>query len=204
MDDRIRKVLDYIEDNLSSPLGLKELAEVACMSKGHFHRAFKAKTGRTPFKFIEEIKMSKAFQLLTDGSGTVQKLTIDLGYKDYETFSRAFKKHYFIAPDDLKAIAQKIREEALIPPEHLIIKTFEVEKLSEVQEVMDKAVEMIKGILKERGLPKEVLDKAKVMPVLPKIGETKDAIAVVKNKFIITEDRKIWQQLLNETSHGNH
>ena len=202
MDTRIRKVLDHIEGNLSCRLGLNDLAEIACMSKGHFHRTFKTETGRTPFKFIEEIKMGKAFQLLTTGTATVHELTIDLGYQDYETFSRAFKKHYFIAPDDLKAIAQKVMEEALIPPEHLIIKTFEVEKLSEVQEVMDQAIDMIKGMLKERGLPKEVLEKAKVMPVLPKIAETKDAIAVVKNKYIITEDRKIWQQLLNETSNG--
>ena len=64
MDDRISKVLDYIEGHLSLTLELKDLAKVACMSQGHFHQVFKKETGRTPFKFIEEIKMNKAHQML--------------------------------------------------------------------------------------------------------------------------------------------
>ncbi len=204
MDARISKVLDHIEDHLASKLGLKDLAEVACMSPGHFHRTFKRDTGRTPFQFIEEIKMNKAFQTLVGGSKTVHELTWQLGYKDYETFSRAFKKHHAIAPDDLKSIAQKIREETDMGPENIIIKTFEVEELHEVKAALDNVVDKLKELMIEKGYTEEDLKQAKVMSVMPKIISTDDkALALVKNKFVIAENQKIWQQLLSHTQHGN-
>ena len=204
MDARISKVLDHIESNLASELGLKDLAEVACMSPGHFHRTFKRDTGRTPFQFIEEIKMNKAFQTLVGGSKTVHELTWQLGYKDYETFSRAFKKHHAIAPDDLKSIAQKIKEETDIGPENIIIKTFEVEELSEVKAALDNVVDKLKELMIEKGYTEEDLKQAKVMSVMPKIVATDEqALALVKNKFVIAENQKIWQQLLSNTQHGN-
>ena len=105
MDHRIAKVLDFLEDHLSAKIRIDELADIACMSVSQFHRKFKDETGRTPFKFCEEHKISKAYQLILAENSTAHDLAFKLGYSDYETFSRAFKKYYFLAPDDLKSIA---------------------------------------------------------------------------------------------------
>ena len=92
MEDRIKKVLDYIEENLGHSLELKDLAAVACLSPSQFHRQFKRQTGRTPFKFVEEMRMNKAYQLILEEGWMIHELSDQFGYKDYETFSRAFKK----------------------------------------------------------------------------------------------------------------
>ena len=55
MDNRIKKVLNYIEDNLSLSADLSELAAIACLSPSQFHRVFKKETNYTPFQFIEKI-----------------------------------------------------------------------------------------------------------------------------------------------------
>jgi len=203
MDDRIRKVLDHIEGHLSFKLALKDLAEVACMSTGHFHRTFKTETGRTPFKFIEEIKMSKAFQILVSGSMKVHELTSQLGYSDYETFSRSFKKHHSIAPDDLKAISLKIQANMDVGPESLIIKTFEVQDISQVQALMDQLPDKLSQLLAEQGLSEEDIKDSKLMSIMPKLTGISTESSLVKNKYVITENPKIWEELLNQVKNGN-
>ena len=129
MDTRIQKVLDYIESNLSRKLTLSELAAIGCMSSSYFHRVFKKETGRTPFNFIEEIKINKAYALIISNTPRIYELTEMFGYSDYETFTRAFKKHFTLAPDDLRAIVLRIKKELNVGSEGFLIKVFEVDKL---------------------------------------------------------------------------
>ena len=203
MDDRIRKVLDHIEGNLSQKLAQKDLAEIACMSISHFHQAFESETGRTPFKFIEEIKMNKAFQMVISGSEKIHELTLQLGYSDYETFSRSFKKHHAFAPDDLKAIARKIQTELDIGPESLIIKTFEVEKINEIKGLMNLLADELRQLLAEKGLSEEDVRDSKLMSVMPKLADSEES-SVVKNKFVISENPMIWEELLIKSKNGNN
>ncbi|WP_298902480.1 helix-turn-helix transcriptional regulator [uncultured Psychroserpens sp.] len=197
MDARIGKVLDHIESHLSSKLALNDLAQISCMSPSYFHRVFKKETGRTPFEFIEEIKMRKAYTLLLSGTHKVHELTEIFGYSDYETFTRAFKKHYFIAPDDLKAIAQKIKTLLNIGPEGFIIKTFEVDTIEDIKEHIEGLVHNLKEDLKHKGYSDEDIKKAKVLSIMPKINSVPQDENTIKNKFIIAEDQKIWRTLLN-------
>nr|WP_321231601.1 AraC family transcriptional regulator [uncultured Psychroserpens sp.] len=202
MDHRIRKTLDYIESNLSLKLTLNDLAKVACMSPSYFHRAFKKETSRTPFEFIEEIKMSKAYTMLISGTHKVHELTEAFGYNDYETFTRAFKKHYTLAPDDLKAIAQKIKSEMNVGPEGFIIKIFEVDSITEVREKLDAIIHDLKTYLKEKGYSESDIEKAKVMSIMPKFEDISQHQNTIKNKFVITEEQKIWKALLNFEQNG--
>lgn len=204
MDQRIRKVLNYIEDNLTLKPSLNDLAQLASMSAGHFHKTFKKETGRTPFQFIEEIKMNKAFQVFISGSAQVHELALELGYGDYETFSRSFKKHHAIAPDDLKAIAQKIQTELEVGPDNLIIKTFEVETLGEVTKLMNQLSEKLSELLTQQGLNEEDIKKSKLLSVMPKSLSSGKELGSVKNKFIISENPKIWEALLNHSKNGNY
>ena len=201
MDPRICNVLDHIEDNLSSKLTLNHLADIACMSPSHFHRTFRKATGCTPFKFIEEIKMNKAFQLLVSDSKNVQELTLLLGYEDYETFSRAFKKHHFFAPDDLKAIANKIKDELKVGSESIVLKTLDVKDISKIN--MNQVTEMLKQVLEEKDFSPEDLRNATLVYATPKTAGKVDASRLVKNKYVIAENKKIWQELLEHLQNGS-
>lgn len=203
MDVRIRKVLNYLEGHLALKLSLEELASIACMSEGHFHKTFKKETQRTPFQFIEEIKMNKAFKVLISGSKKVHELALDLGYNDYETFSRSFKKHHSLAPDDLKAIAQKVQTELKMDSNDLIIKTYEVENLDEVEKLMDQLAHKLKRILSEFELTEMELKNSIIMSVIPKSINTTKESNLIKNKFKITEHPKIWEEILKLSTNGN-
>ena len=98
MDNRIAPILKYIEQHPQEDLTLRALAAKACVSLPHFHRLFKQTTGQTPFRYIESIRMKMAYELVVSGEVGVQELAIKFNYSDYETFTRAFKKHFELAP----------------------------------------------------------------------------------------------------------
>lgn len=53
---RIRQALSYARDHLHESLSAERLAEVACLSRRQFDRAFSAETGQTPAKAIEKLR----------------------------------------------------------------------------------------------------------------------------------------------------
>ncbi len=203
MDDRIRQVLDHIEANLSSALTLQELAAVACMSPSHFHRVFKQSTGRTPFQFIEEVKMEHAYRLLIAGDIRVHTLSLQLGYRDYETFSRAFKKRHFLAPDDLRAIAQKVKSTTQTDENGLIIKVFVVEDLNEMATALEEVSHGLRQLLVEKGYDATDLEQAKFLSIMPKEVAEGEELMLVKNKFVLEENHKIWRELIKQSANGN-
>lgn len=192
MDDRICNVLDHIEADLSKKLTLHDLAQVACMSATHFHKVFRRETGKTPFGFIEEIKMAAAYDRLLQGEVKVQDLAIQLGYEDYETFSRAFKKHFFFAPDDLKAIAKKVMEKTGVRSGELIIKTLEDYPDPEKTEDL---VRSLMSTLQEKGYSIKDISKLNVISIEPKSLDA-DKNSLIKNKFMIGDNASIWRAIL--------
>ena len=200
MDDRIKRVLDYVEDNLSLFPSLNDLSRIACLSPSQFHRTFKKVTDRTPFKFIEEIKMNKAYDQILKGNAKVHELASDMGYNDYETFSRAFKKYFKFSPDDLKGVASKVLEVSLVEkPEELIIASFEEDVTEET------LVDHLKQLIKDRQFSQEDIDNAEIFKIIKKGDSVKDSKNLVKNKFEVIREKKIWEILVQkQTDESNH
>ena len=194
MDKRIEKVLDTIESNLSRSFSLGDLAGIACMSASQFHRVFKQETNATPFKFIEKIKMQCAYDHMLKQDIQVQELSENLGYQDYETFSRAFKKHFQISPDDLKAIAVKIKSQTNEDvSDNLYFAVFDDEA-----EAKEYVANKFKEIIEKNQYTEEDLKLAQVFQVSEITNDTSKEMRV-KNKFQIKSDTKVWKKLLIQT-----
>ena len=198
MDERIASVLDHIEDDLSQDLSLSELASMACMSPGHFHKVFRSETGYTPFKFIEELKMNKAYQVILTGTAKVHELGLDFGYHDYETFSRTFKKHFAIAPDDLRAIAGKMRSITDSEDGKLVLKTIQVEHPDELNEMAEELKKELRSILDEHDLSDVDENDIRFVAAIPKNLHEGKGLGMVKNKYVITENKKLWQEIIKD------
>jgi len=190
MDHRITKVLNHIESNLSLVVKLDELASIACLSPSQFHRLFKVETGSTPFRFCQKIKLHFAYQLLTIEDTNISDLSIQLGYKDYETFSRAFKKQFHLAPGDLKAIVNKVNSK-VNSKNKVLIATFDDSALTDANYI--KLIELTKT----NNLSADDLQQAQIYTVSKK-DHLSVAINTIKNKFEMKKDLKIWQKLISE------
>ena len=191
MEDRIKYVLNHIEENLDTRLNLNELAALACLSPSQFHRQFKRQTGRTPFKFVEELKMNKAYQLILEGRLLINALSLKFGYSDYETFSRTFKKYFHFSPDDLKAIAEGVKAQiATDDPKEVMILTLDDE------EGIEEVVKQLMQFLEEKGVSRPDLINAQAFKIFPKTLVDMENGQLIKNKFALRKEEKLWRSLI--------
>jgi AraC family transcriptional regulator len=56
----LRRVTDYVGDNLSTNLTLSEIAGVAHMNPFHFSRMFKLSTGLGPYQYVIQHRVERA------------------------------------------------------------------------------------------------------------------------------------------------
>lgn len=87
----------WIVDHLDRPLGLADLAERAGMSLRSFSRHYRAATGRTPARAVEELRLESARRLLEQG-GHVARTATRCGFGSEETLRRAFQRRFGIGP----------------------------------------------------------------------------------------------------------
>jgi len=92
--DRIQTVLGYAREHLAQPLSVEQLAQVANLSPRQFSRAFRAETGQSPAKAIENLRLEAARQMLERGRLTLDQIAQETGFTDCrrmrETFLRVF------------------------------------------------------------------------------------------------------------------
>lgn len=100
-DPKIRRVLSYINENLSRELTVDALAEQVFLSKYHFMRLFKAQTGSTVHAYVRQKRLLCAARMIREGA-PVNKAAADSGFADYSAFHRAFRESFGVSPGKLK------------------------------------------------------------------------------------------------------
>jgi len=89
---RLTRVLDYIGANLEGDLTLARLASIACLSRFHFSRAFKAAVGRSPHHYVSAKRLELAKQLLGKGDQPLAHIALTLKFSCQANFTRAFRE----------------------------------------------------------------------------------------------------------------
>lgn len=88
---RRQRVVDYIESNLSHPISLADIADVAALSPYHFARAFKASIGVTPVRYVWQRRLDLARRLLRETGAPLVDVALACGYASQSHFTTAFK-----------------------------------------------------------------------------------------------------------------
>jgi transcriptional regulator GlxA family with amidase domain len=88
--DRIQNVLDYAKRNLQRILSIDELAEVAHLSPRQFTRTFRAETGQSPAKAVEQLRVEAARLMMEQGQFSLDQVARETGFADRERLRRAF------------------------------------------------------------------------------------------------------------------
>jgi AraC family transcriptional regulator len=95
---RLIRVLDHIFDHPSGDLSLDALADVAAMSRFHWHRVFHAMTGETTAQAVRRIRLHRAAMSLVHGARPVAAIAAEVGYPNLASFTRAFTDAYGMPP----------------------------------------------------------------------------------------------------------
>ncbi|NKW92087.1 helix-turn-helix transcriptional regulator [Rhodobacteraceae bacterium R_SAG9] len=102
-DRRLRRVLDYIHDNLAGDLSLSAMADQAALSATQFSKAFKKEVGQTPLQYVIAQRLELASILLKTSELTVADVAYRVGYQDLSRFGQHFKRKFGATPAAFRA-----------------------------------------------------------------------------------------------------
>lgn len=102
-DEDIVQVQIWLQDNLSRPVALPEVASQFGMSVRSLNRRFKAATNQTPLQFLQEKRLDSAKDLLQTSNLTIAEVAYRVGYQDVSHFSQRFKTLMATSPSDYRS-----------------------------------------------------------------------------------------------------
>jgi len=101
-DTRLRRVRDYIAAHAERDISLGELAAVACVSVYHFSRMFRATVGVTPQRYLRELYLKRAKDLLAAGQLCLAQIALATHFSSQASFTRAFTREVGISPGEYR------------------------------------------------------------------------------------------------------
>jgi AraC-like DNA-binding protein len=98
--DKIKEARGILEQNISNSLTIRELSRKVAMNECYLKKGFKALVGKTIHEYQQELRVSRAKELLKEGN-TVTDVANTLGYSSISHFSAAFKRITGMKPCEL-------------------------------------------------------------------------------------------------------
>lgn len=98
----IQNALNYIEEHLTEPLDVEEIAARSFSSAFHFQRVFSILCGYTLGEYIRNRRLSLAGAELANSRAKVIDVAYKYGYETPESFAKAFLKFHGISPSQAR------------------------------------------------------------------------------------------------------
>jgi len=95
---RLRRVIEYIQQNLDKELTLAELAALVYMSPYHFARLFKLSTGVPPHRFVIRQRIARASAILATQDLSIAQISRLVGFGTASHFTTVFRRVTGITP----------------------------------------------------------------------------------------------------------
>ena len=99
---RVQKVLRYMEEHYSDPLTLEDLSRSASISKSECIRCFRDCLSTTPYRYLTEIRLSKAAQLLKETDLPIGSVSEKVGFQEMSHFGKCFKERTGFSPREYR------------------------------------------------------------------------------------------------------
>ena len=100
-NQKIVEIIHYINGHLTDDMDIDSLSEYFFISKYYMMRKFKEETGYTIGNYINQKRLLLAREMLKQGY-PVTETYLDVGFKEYSTFSRAYKQMFEEIPSKMK------------------------------------------------------------------------------------------------------
>ncbi|MGG4141985.1 response regulator [Paenibacillus algorifonticola] len=96
------EVRQYMEARFAEPISLEQVARAFFVSKEYLSKTFKQEYGCNMTDYILQLRMDKAREWLLDEKLPIKTVAEMAGYEDVTYFYRVFKKHFGIAPGEMR------------------------------------------------------------------------------------------------------
>jgi len=101
-NQRVKAILEYIEQNYMEKITLYQMAQVANVSRSECCRAFKRVVDSTPVEYLNRVRISKSMYYLKNGEMMVTEIAHEVGFASVSYFISIFKKITGFTPAQFK------------------------------------------------------------------------------------------------------
>ncbi|MBO6524148.1 MAG: helix-turn-helix domain-containing protein [Balneolaceae bacterium] len=95
---RLTKALQFIQENYTRKLMIKEVSDHVHISPSAFSHYFKSRTLKSFSEYILELRLGRAAQLLQNSDLQISMIGFESGFHNSSYFNSAFKKKYDTTP----------------------------------------------------------------------------------------------------------
>ena len=98
----IENVIEYINKNITQTINIDTLTKIACMSRYHFFRTFKAQTGKSPYEYVQHKKLLEVMKLIRTENSTILEISQKVKYSNINNMIKDFKKLVGVTPNQYR------------------------------------------------------------------------------------------------------
>jgi len=99
---RLNRLRQFVLEHLEEPIDLADAARVASLERTYFCRFFRHKVGVGFRQWLNEIRIQRAEELLSEHNLAITEVALAVGFRDLRTFERAFKRVAGVTPHAYK------------------------------------------------------------------------------------------------------
>lgn len=99
-DERLKKIVQFLEDNMDSSITMKKITSEFGFSERSLSRLFQKDLQMTFVQYFTILRMLRALKLLIDGTFSIGEISTMVGYNSLPTFSNTFQKVIGVRPTD--------------------------------------------------------------------------------------------------------
>ena len=109
-DARIRRAMLLIERNVQNPISCEFIARQVHLSVRQLERLFKLELGMSPSAYAEQLRLSKAHELLQTGNEPLYQIALLCGYKNHSHFANRFRLAFGASPSQVRSKKQAAKD----------------------------------------------------------------------------------------------
>jgi len=99
--EKLYNAKDIISNNIATPPTLNELSKMIGLNNNKLKKNFKELFGVPVFKYLQNERLAKAYELLNDSDMNIQEISWYVGYESVSSFSNAFLKKFGTRPSEM-------------------------------------------------------------------------------------------------------
>lgn len=104
VDDRVRRIIRFVEDNYKEPITSSLAAEKFSLNHEYFCRLFKKKLGFTFVEYVNMMRLSHIYYEILNTDKLIYEIMQSNGFTNAKVFYRMFKKEYGKTPKQIREL----------------------------------------------------------------------------------------------------
>jgi len=100
--DFVKTAVKYMNENYMRDIRTDEIARAVGFERSYFYKRFTRQMNMSPKEYLTGIRLNKSLALIRTGEYSLGQVAGLVGYKDYMSFARIFKKYFHVSPKEYR------------------------------------------------------------------------------------------------------